>query len=141
MNVTDIPYIAEALRHAKDRGQSGTLLIGAGCSVSAGIPLASEFIEIIKKEFPAAYNKAKNKTYPECMGQLLPADRRHLISKYIDEAKINWAHIAIAQLIKYGYISRVLTTNFDPLISRACALVGLYPAIYDLAVAPRFERH
>ena len=141
MNITDISYIAEVLRHAKDRGQAGTLLIGAGCSVTAGIPLAGEFIKIIENEFPAAYKRAKKKTYPECMAQLLPTDRRHLISKYIDEAKINWAHIAIAQLMKCGYINRVLTTNFDPLVSRACALVGLYPAIYDLAVAPTFQRH
>ncbi len=141
MNVTDISSIAENLRHAKKRGRGGTLLIGAGCSESAGIPLASKFVEIIKKKYPNAYRRAVEKTYPECMGALSEAERRSLISEYIDKAKINWAHIAIAQLMKEGYVERVLTTNFDPLISRACALVGLYPAIYDLASSLEFHPH
>jgi len=42
--------------------------------------------------------------------------------------------------MKVGYVDRVLTTNFDPLIMRACSLVNLYPAIYDLAVSQHFER-
>jgi hypothetical protein len=50
-------------------------------------------------------------------------------------ARINWAHIAIAQLIKHGYVDRVLTTNFDPLVVRACALIGAFPAVYDFAAS------
>ena len=55
--------------------------------------------------------------------------------RYVDNAKINWAHIAIAQLMKHGYVDRVLTTNFDPLVVRACALVGDHPAVYDFAAS------
>lgn len=28
--------------------------------------------------------------------------------------KLNFAHIAIAELLKQGYLSRILTINFDP---------------------------
>jgi hypothetical protein len=56
--------------------------------------------------------------------------RRDLIAGYIDKAKINWAHLALAQLIENGFVDRVLTTNFDPLVSRACALVTT-PIITD----------
>ncbi|NJO55280.1 MAG: hypothetical protein HC834_01805 [Rhodospirillales bacterium] len=62
------------------------------------------------------------------------ADRHDLISEFIDKAKINWAHISIAQMMKGGFIDRVLTTNFDPLVMRACAVVNLFPAVYDMAV-------
>ena len=65
--------------------------------------------------------------------------RRDLIGAYIDKAKINWAHIALAQLIDRGYVDRVLTTNFDPLISRACALVNSFPAVYDFAASRIFN--
>ena len=65
--------------------------------------------------------------------------RRDLIGAYIDKAKINWAHIALAQLIDGGYVDRVLTTNFDPLISRACALVNSFPAVYDFAASHIFN--
>src|ERR1039458_7470156 len=53
--------------------------------------------------------------------------------------KINWAHLALAQLIDGGYIDRVLTTNFDPLVSRACALVNSFPAVYDFAASRVFN--
>ena len=51
------------------------------------------------------------------MAALERGARRDLIGGYIDKAKINWAHLALAQLIHGGYVDRVLTTNFDPLIS------------------------
>jgi len=65
--------------------------------------------------------------------------RRDLIGSYIDKAKINWAHLALAQLIENGFVDRVLTTNFDPLISRACALVNCFPAVYDFAASHVFN--
>lgn len=34
-----------------------------------------------------------------------------------------------------GYIQRVLTFNFDSILSRACSLLGLHPSIYDFATA------
>ena len=68
------------------------------------------------------------------MAQLARGDRHKLVCEYVDRAKINWAHISIAQLMRAGFVDRVLTTNFDPLVVRACALLNLYPAVYDMAV-------
>jgi len=65
--------------------------------------------------------------------------RRDLIGRYVDQAKINWAHIALAQLIDGGHVDRVLTTNFDPLVSRACALINVFPAVYDFAASHVFK--
>ena len=61
--------------------------------------------------------------------------QRDLIAREVDAAKINWGHVAIAQLMASGYVDRVLTTNFDPLVVRACALSGIYPAVYDFAAS------
>ena len=130
-----IDDLVETLRKAKDRGRKCTLLVGAGCSVKAGIPTAAGFVDIIRNEYPQAYGRARDKTYPACMNELALSERRDLIARYVDTAKINWAHICIAQLMKYGYVDRVLTTNFDSLIVRACALLGLFPAAYDFAVS------
>ena len=41
--------------------------------------------------------------------------------------------------MKHGQVDRILTTNFDPLVVRACALVGEFPAVYDLAASQRFD--
>jgi hypothetical protein len=131
-----VDQIAQVLKRNLDK-KSPTrtaLLVGAGCSYQAGIPLARGFVEEIQKRYQAEYDRATEKTYPVCMGELSASDRHDLICEYIDQAKINWAHISIAQLMRAGYVDRVLTTNFDPLVTRACALLNFYPAVYDMAV-------
>ena len=80
---------------------------------------------------------AEEKTYAGCMGKLGPGQRKKLITEIVKDSKINWCHIAIAQLLAHGFVSRVLTTNFDSLVSRACSLINEYPAIYDFANPPR----
>jgi hypothetical protein len=135
-NIDDVVY---TLKNARARERACMLLIGAGCSVKAGIPLASGFVEKIREVYPPDYSRAREKSYPHCMAELSVAERRYLIGKYIDEAKINWAHVAIAQLMKHGYVDRVLTVNFDPLVVRACALVGVFPAVYDFAASQSFN--
>jgi hypothetical protein len=72
------------------------------------------------------------------MAALSPDERHEIIARYVDCAKVNWAHICIAQLVKEGYVDRILTTNFDPLVIRAAALLGPLPAVYDLA-SSRFD--
>jgi Tfp pilus assembly protein PilF len=136
----DIEDIVETLKNAQARNRGCSLLIGAGCSVKAGIPLAAEFVAEIERKWVNAHRRAKEKTYPDCMAELAPAERRDLIADYVDKAKLNWAHLGIAQLIKANYVNRVLTTNFDPLVMRACALFGEFPAIYDFAASQRFSR-
>ncbi|MCE1253802.1 MAG: SIR2 family protein [Anaerolineae bacterium] len=131
--------VKDTLIRARERGISCSVLIGAGCSVKAGIPTAQGFVQIIEKNYPRDFARASEKTYPYCMAELATAEQRDLITGYIDKAKVNWAYIALAQLMRDKYIDRVLTTNFDPLIMRACALINLYPAVYDLAASQKFE--
>src|SRR5262249_60496889 len=70
-HLRSIEEVAETLQNAKARGKGCTLLIGAGCSVKAGIPIASGFVQIIKDRYPRAYQRAEKKTYPTCMSELL----------------------------------------------------------------------
>jgi tetratricopeptide (TPR) repeat protein len=135
-----IEDVVETLKDAKKRGRKCVLLIGAGCSVSGGIPRASDFVAEIESRYPAAYRRvADNPTYPACMAALPYDARRSLIAGFVDNARINWAHICIAQLMQHDYVDSVLTTNFDPLLIRACALLGIIPAIYDLAASQQFD--
>lgn len=129
--------VAETLRNNRGRGCS--LLVGAGCSATADIPLASGIVQEFEKRYPNRYANVPIKTYPHCMGQLAYNERSDLIAPFIDRARINWAHMAIAQLTKAGYVTRILTTNFDPLIVKACATVGVFPAIYDFAASQMFR--
>jgi tetratricopeptide (TPR) repeat protein len=129
-----ICHIVDILRHNKEHQNSCALLIGAGCSVSAGIPDASGIVARIAKEYPSAYADAEPKDYATCMETLPQAHRQKLICDIIAESKnVNWAHIAIAQMMAAGFTDRILTVNFDPLLQMACAMVRLFPAYYDFA--------
>lgn len=135
----DLEDVVSALKKAKEENINVNLLIGAGCSVTANIPAAQGMVDAIKKEFPGEYKRAEKKDYPNCMSKLTPSERRNLISRIVKDAKINWTHIAIAQLLKHGYINRILTLNFDNLIQRACSLVNEFPAIYDMTTSSEFR--
>lgn len=130
--------IAELMRSAKSSGQPYVFFTGAGCSVSAGIPLASKLIQEICEKYSIqvkTLSPETRKDYGKCMAQLTKDERRTIIKPYVDNAKINWAHIALACLMDAGYVTRVLTFNFDNILARSCGLLGLYPATYDFTSA------
>ncbi|WP_053001258.1 SIR2 family protein [Kosmotoga pacifica] len=131
--------VVETLKNARIYGKKAALLIGTGCSAQAGIPTAEKFVDIIRRDRPKDYNRAPKKNYSACMSELAPGERRDLIANFTEETKINWAHIIMAQLMKSGYVDRILTTNFDPLLIKACALLNEFPAVYDLTASNSFK--
>ncbi|NNP72341.1 hypothetical protein A7P53_07670 [Acinetobacter defluvii] len=145
-----LKHLAASLKDAKEDG-GATLLVGAGISVSAGIPPAFKLMKIAIENFPNYFTEEEQHLAQEDLSQLQYNDimtklsnvkRKELFKwfiegneeKRIEKAKLNFAHIAIAELLKQGYFSRILTVNFDPLLIHACYMVGMYPfpAIYDL---------
>ncbi|MFV5504120.1 tetratricopeptide repeat protein, partial [Acinetobacter sp. 226] len=129
--------IAKTLRDSKKQGSPVIVFTGAGCSKSAGMPLASELIAEINKKFKGNLKDLTDelkKDYGVCMSKLTPHEQKTLIEKHISKAKINWAHIALASLLKNGYLGKVLTFNFDNILNRACSLDNFYPPTYDLKV-------
>lgn len=130
--------IAELVRQAKDNGTPYTILTGAGCSQSAGIPLAGELVTEMNSKFGVQLNNLSEEdrsNYNKCMNALTHQERRQLLQSHIKNANINWAHIGLAALMDNGYTQRVLTFNFDNILMRACGLIGLYPSIYDFTNA------
>ena len=135
-----IDEIADLLKDTQTQDTKACLLIGAGVSYSAGIGLAGDFVKRIQEDYPAIYARACASCtdavipgYAQCMAALPPAKQVQLVRADIDSAKTNWAHIGIARMERGGVVDTILTPNFDPLASRACALFNRFPAIYDLA--------
>jgi hypothetical protein len=145
-----LKHLAASLKDAKEQG-GAILLVGAGISVSAGIPPAQQLMKIAVDNFPNYFTEEEQHLaqedinqlqYNDIMTKLSNVKRKELFKwfiegnedKGIEKAKLNFAHIAIAELLKQGYFSRILTVNFDPLLIHACYMVGMYPfpAIYDL---------
>lgn len=145
-----LKHLAASLEDAKSEG-GAILLVGAGISVSVGIPPAQKLMKIAIENFPNYFTEEEQEfaqkdlsklQYNDIMTKLSNVKRKELFKwfiegnneKNIEKAKLNFAHIAIAELLKQGYFSRILTVNFDPLLIHACYMVGMYPfpAIYDL---------
>ena len=84
--------------------------------------------------------------YAFLMGKLgSPKERAKRIKKYVDRAKdkegriqINWTHLLLAALVEKGYINRILTTNFDPLIVDALAIMGQPIRTFDLNTTGKY---
>jgi hypothetical protein len=135
-NKAAVEEISQTLQNARAARRATSILIGAGMSKTAGIPLALELVEEIKKKYPQRcrdLNVSAENLYGEAMAALAPNERRALLEPYMMAAKVNWAHIALAQLFHEGFISRIMSLNFDNLMIRASAIVGSIPAIYDLS--------
>lgn len=135
-----VQEVAQLLKQAKDNKKPYIFFTGAGCSRSAGVPTAIELISEIKEKFPIQIKNINSENekynYGLYMSALDKHERRQLLEPYIiKNQKINWAHIALACLMQEGYVQRVLTFNFDSILSRACSFLGLHPSIYDFATA------
>ncbi|MCW2306985.1 hypothetical protein [Rhodobium gokarnense] len=134
-----VAWSVERLSAAKkNRGTAGNLLIGAGCSISCGIPSADGIIELIAKRYPSSYSNISDedkKDYRKIINLIPTSERRDLIIDITSNKKLTWGYIALARIMEAGYISKVLNLNFDLQLQRACSLIGFHPAIYDFSNA------
>ena len=137
-----VKRVAGYLKLAKANRNSAAFLTGAGASISAKIPSAPKLVEQVAKEFSHCIEQlsgADRNDYGKCMSALSPDERRMLIKPHLDDAKINWGHIALAQIIKNGFVSRVLTFNFDLVLESALSLIGQQCPVYDFGAYPKAD--
>jgi NAD-dependent SIR2 family protein deacetylase len=127
----------------RNRPRDVALLIGAGCSASASIPTANRIVTEICSRFPARCNGLSVSTensYAKAIELLTEDEWRDLFESPANRARINLTHLCIAELMRADVVDRVLTTNFDPLLRRACDLCGTYPAVFDCSAMVELER-
>lgn len=62
-----------------------------------------------------------------------PKEVQPLFAEFCDraEGRINWANICIGELVRLGYISTIVTTNFDQLVLQGIAGAGRLPVVAD----------
>jgi tetratricopeptide (TPR) repeat protein len=131
-----INKFVDRLFESKMEKNGAILLMGEECSLRAGIPSASEWVDAIKKSYPQAYEQARTKDLKHCAKELTAIQKFEVFSFYLRKSKVSWAHLCIALLLKEGFLNRVYTTCPDPLLERACTLVGEFPTVYDCSVGP-----
>lgn len=125
------------------------LLLGAGASIRSGIPAAGKTVERIARwawckengHHPEDYTIRRSDywpwltaqpwfrsdadladLYPEAVERLLGVkrDRREFFEKLINpDVPPSEGYVALTQVLAHGWISTVLTANFDPCLERA----------------------
>jgi tetratricopeptide (TPR) repeat protein len=154
----EIKHLAYKLKRNKNKNKPGAIVfIGAGCSVSAGIPTADKIVDYVleqHKENPdiktlydnvlkqheknLKENLNEKPTYADLMACLSPPERKEIFKYYVDNAKINVSHIYLAHLMIEGYVDYIVTVNFDDLAQKALALYNVFPPIYDISTIRDF---
>jgi len=90
----DIKRIANAMRRQRDDkpDRPYNLLTGAGCSKSAGIPLASELVEEIKDKYKLELEDRLGEDcgddYGACMSVLSSNEVKDIIQPHLDKAGV-----------------------------------------------------
>jgi tetratricopeptide (TPR) repeat protein/NAD-dependent SIR2 family protein deacetylase len=136
----EVRRVVNAMRRSRDRDSPFAIVTGAGCSHSAGIPLAGDLVHeaatLYRDECERLIGRYRLDDYGAVMGCLTLNERKQLLGRYLAGSKVNAAHLAIAALMKEGYVDQVLTFNFDRVLAQACVLLGFNPFVYDLGMAP-----
>ena len=156
---------AQQLANSVQAGPSvNALLLGSGVSVSAGLPTGKEIVcDLIEclansqcvdtEGDPIGWYRRHEGHEPDYRTLLAtaapsPADRRNLLSKYFEPRggrdgggpAPTRAHRAIARLIADGFVSVIVTTNFDRLLETALTDAGIHPqVIHNAATAEGAE--
>ena len=99
-HIVSINHLVEKLQQDKENTRC-TLLVGAGCSFTSGVPLATEIVEIIKSKYPATWESSLkknngNSSYNEMMKSLTVHQRQVFFQDHVQNAKINLTHLCIA---------------------------------------------
>jgi len=131
--------INEIAGHIRAASGKVSFILGAGASKTADIPLAIDLIQCVEEKYPHCLNALSDKdrqNYGKVMGVLSPGERENLIVPILQNAKINWGHIALASLMRQQYVERVLTFNFDLILERAASILGVHLPVYDFGVSP-----
>jgi mannose-6-phosphate isomerase-like protein (cupin superfamily) len=94
-----------------DRGEPPPILfLGAGCSVSAGIPGVQDLLDSASRRFQTGFDSL------EQLANYGPLARNNLVADILDQGLITEVHDTLAWLVARGYFDWILTTNWDQAI-------------------------
>jgi len=123
-----VDHLAATIRQAG----SAVVFLGAGASESAGIPLAGRTIDLLTRQY-----HVRARTYSEAMESAFPGpngvEKRREFTERLCAARLpSPGHLAVAHLAERGYVSALITTNFDRLTEIALTTVCTKPVLLYL---------
>lgn len=92
--------------------------LGAGCSKSSGIPLASEIVSKLQEEGKAS---SEHQSYTSALMDAFPSQRArsHFFRELCGKATPSRGYKHLADMVHYPAIPLIVTTNFDDLVEQS----------------------
>lgn len=124
--------------HVEGHAPKFVLFLGAGSSVTSGIPGAQELVAGWREAYSEIHgkdheSKGMSDEYSRLFEALYdkPYQRRECIERLVVKASPSWGHIYLVNLLKRGVFNTIFTTNFDDLVNEACNQFapGLRPVV------------
>lgn len=136
-----LPRLIHLVRSARLPSCGVTVILGAGCSLtSSSDPLTTE--SIVRGWVEDVTGGDQTRTWPisrvwtefvRHWDNLGHTERFTYLRRRLSSAEPGVGYLALAKLVRDGYIRRIVTTNFDPLLDRA--LAGT-PALFQVGTKP-----
>lgn len=135
--------IARFLKTRVEKNPNYCLLLGAGCSVTSGIPSGGELIDqwrrevfyehsdrnteystteakkLLKERFSQWYSETNEYSSLFEKKYDLPSQRRKFIEELVSEKIPSIGYAYLVNLVKNNYLNSIFTTNFDDLLNEA----------------------
>lgn len=124
LKIRTVQDLARFIGNKVDDFPAYSLLLGAGCSWSSGIRLASELIREWKKEMglPETNQSTYSKLFEARFD--LPAQRQAFIEREISGSLPAIGYAYLEKMIEERLFNTIFTTNFDDLVNEAFYLYG-----------------
>lgn len=136
-------HLINIIKDTADHHPNFVLFLGAGASVTSGVPCATRMIAEWRRKYievsldyltksqsdaEAAISKERWFDRPEEYSRLFeflfdqPTQRREFIESKLKNASPSWGYIYLVNLIRKGVFNAIFTTNFDDLLNESCYL-------------------
>ncbi len=134
-------HLINILRATRDHHPNFVLFLGAGASMTSGVPTGSKLIESWREQYLDVVSIPSDSSKEDARAELesqpwfgtseeysrlfewlfdQPSQRREYIESKLVDAHPSWGYIYLVNLLKNDIFNAVFTTNFDDLINEAC---------------------
>lgn len=120
-----IKKIAGAIEYGKNQEKPCVLLLGAGASISSGVPATAEIATDILNKLKWPIRGELWDEWERAWNQLDPDKRERLLQPYLEPSTISLGYTWLAKLIRKHYFTTIITLNFDRLLAKGLREEGL----------------
>ena len=122
-----IKTLANQMKALRARGESFVLMLGAGASLSSGVPTTVKVVaDLLDKYGSYIPGSDPGERFDRLWTSAGPNDREMYLEPYLNREPAK-GYQRLAELTQAGYFSRILTFNFDRLVETSFQRAGMQP--------------